>query len=755
MLHPYQFPDYKPYKTLNAEAPKDDGIHDYSMSYDELKNRILVLKDYFTDALYDARKSANSKSLINVGRDELLEKSLSDVWDSGTELPLLIYEVAAGSADAKHQYLADIALEASRGISGDYSLDAIDMYKSCLKECDNLEEFIYSNSPSPNLMVPIENVINALELTIALAINVNNYRRIAESYFSSSAKSDPIERAVGIQKESHTKLSQINGTLSAKKKDMLEVVSTSDTFYKEKLVSLNTNTTGETAIASKLLNDRADLIKSSNMVILQAMSAGNSLRETWNEQTEKSGYSAREIVQSAYVDDTPQNKASAAKALASFKKIVATPLDSADGLYVRREGYTKDDAVAIIEMLNSLPDNYTYIRPGLISVRAEYDFVQTLIEEINNLPAGSTLISGGAIVLTGGSTLQEAIDNGEIGAGEGYNTAQEVIDALNGDEFTGLTVLLPGVIGLSASDEIREAIVSSINQIDGSATLLSSGSVVFSGGDTLTEKSEVWDGIVGDIEAQTGLLSYFGITDSTLIDGSKVMTGGVLVDYLLSGLTPVATHEFTECIEVDGSQIITVNESGSLRIREMRSWVSDVPEENYFSWPTQCLKDTGYIEYKIQVSPLATPDWNEAPYIRGTSTTWARVYRETYEDKNGVEKDIPLVFVLEGSYARYLKFTFGGYYNNSDFVDECLSTTFKVYGASAYIDGGVIMGNTLMLTSLAEEDYGLITNALDSIVNFDSRNDRLSSSISAPIPISIERELNTDGTQNLTFTWEF
>lgn len=755
MIEPYKFPEYKPYRTLGPPVEDKAKQNDYKLTYDGLLERVYDCRVRLEDAIHDVREQTSNKSLINVGRDELLTKSLSDVWDQGTELPLLIYEVAAGSADAKHQYLADIALEASRGVSGDYCLDALDLYKTCLKECQNIENYIDTMPQNSSLVVPFENVIESIEFALALAANVNNYSNIADSYFSSSSKEDPIEKSTGIQKEVHTKLSQVNGTIASKKKDIIEIFTTSDTFYKEKLVSLAGDTRSDNSISSKLLNDRSTLIRSSAKTFLQAITAGNSLRDTWNKHSEASGYTPKDIVQSAYVDETPQNRSTAAKALESFKKVIASPLESADGLFIRKEGYTKEDAVAIVEMLNNLPDNYTFIRPGIISVRAEYDFVQSLIEEINNMPDGSTMISGGVIILTGGSTLQEAIDNGEIGAGEGYNTAQEVIDALNGDEHTGLTVLLPGIIGLSASDEIREAIVSSLNQIEGDATLLSSGTVVFAGGSTLTEKGEVWDGIIGDIEAQTGLLSYFGITDTTLIDGSKVMTGGVLVDYLLSGLTPVATHDFSECIVVDGYQIITVNASGSLRIREMRSWVSDIPNENYFTWPAQCLKDTGYIQYKIQVSPLATPDWDEAPYIRGTSTTWARVYRETYEDNDGNEKDIPLVFVLEGSYARYLKFTFGGFYNDTDFVNECLSTTFKVYGASAYIDGGVIMGSTLLLTSLAEDDYGLITDALDSIVNFDSRNDRLSTSITPPVAQSITRELNTDGTQNLTFTWEF
>src|SRR5690606_34479714 len=145
------------------------------------------------------------------------------------------------------------------------------LYKTCLKECQNIENYIDTMPQNTSLVVPFENVIESIEFALALAANVNNYSNIADSYFSSSSKDDPIEKSKRIQTEVHTKLSQVNGTIASKKKDIIEIFTTSDTFYKEKLVSLAGDTRSDNSISSKLLNDRSTLIRSSAKTFLQAI----------------------------------------------------------------------------------------------------------------------------------------------------------------------------------------------------------------------------------------------------------------------------------------------------------------------------------------------------------------------------------------------------------------------------------------------------------------------------------------------------
>lgn len=755
MVDQFKYPEYKPYPTLLPE-PVSGGVLDYAPEIEELIQRLTDLIDSLSSEIDKLRQQAASQAVIITGRDLSVLEALNGVWDEGTEIPLLIYDVTKGSANTKHQFIADTALIADRGVSGDYVLDSMDILSAARREAERF--LLWLKSAGRKDMFG-ESIVDSLEATLSFYLAVDNYRTLNKSWFKSSKESDEIKNALGVQKESHEYLSKINSTISAEKRVWNELERTGQSFYGDTLSKLNTSYQADISKSDSLVFQRSVLIGEASRGVFQAISAGKSLKNTWKEASSISLLEAKDVAYQAYVSHNPNNLSSATKALESFKSEQTHSFMDSAQIFVRKENYTEEDVEAIVSMLNSLPENHTFIDAGIISVRSAYTFVEELLSQINEMPAGSTLISGGMIALTGKTLdeFQEQVESGEYGA-----SVQQVIDALNESAggMSGLTILLPGVIGLTGDDDIREAIVEALNTIGENSTLIGPGSILISGDKTLEEKFYEWETSIADAEQryyeQRDLLSFFGITDTTLIDGAKISTGGVLVDYLLSGMTEIKNGSID--IALYNYETITISSTQSYRIREMRSY--DSPN-NWYTWPEACGADTGSFKYKIQISTDETPDWNTAPYIRGTSSAWDDYYRLTYVDNSGSVKDTPLVFVLEGNYARHIRIHFGGFYDSAspipDQEDYHLATEYQIFGASAWIDGGHIMAQSIQVGSFDEEVTEILTNAEETYSNFNTRNDRNSVTPVDPTlggsPIS--HTLNNDGTANLLFQWSF
>lgn len=732
-IKPYKYPEYEPYKTITTPKKPENEVGGWYQSYDETESTLYELKQYFYENIKKTREEAAKLAIIPSGNDTLFDEALGGTWDSGTELPLLIYEVANASEDSKHKYLANIALETSRGVSGNYVLDELDISKVCLQEIDNLLEFVQTQPTQNNvLLTEINALVYALENVSANIIASKNYSSISDNYFKQAAsETEESKKSAIIQKEVHEKLSKINTILTSKKRDLVELYNTSDSFYKNKISSLNTGHPEDNKIAGEALVSRGQLLADSTRNMLQVISTGYSLIDTWNKKSESSGISAPKVVESAYITSTPQNTAAAARALNNFQPVFTGSFSDAGQLFFRKQGYTAEDAIALVEMLNTLPEVNTYISAGIINVRANPEFVDALIQEINNLPANSTLISGGMIALVG-KTLDEF--QTEI---EDAVTVEGLVNALNTLDGRNSTVLLPGVIGLSSDvDTMGEAIIGSINDTEGGETFLSGGVILAVGSNTLKMKAQEWDdgieSLQGNItslfsaDTDTGdLLSYFGITDTTLIHGSKIMTGGVLADTVLTGLAPVGS--ITQAQVSVGHEPIIISLEHTYYLREMRTVGSGSTPEGIV-WPD----DAEYFNYKLRVAPSydTINDEAEWSYVRGgDDENWARINKSDLVDINGDPISVPSVFLLEGNNVQYLEFTFGGFYTGENAYQdlESLDTYLQVYGATTIIDGGSISTKNLSAINtktgqLEIDDEGFIRSgketALDNTAGF-------------------------------------
>jgi hypothetical protein len=237
-----------------------------------------------------------------------------------------------------------------------------------------------------------------------------------------------------------------------------------------------------------------------------------------------------------------------------------------------------------------------------------------------------------------------------------------------------------------------------------------------------------------------GLLSYFGITNATLIDGSKIYTGGVMLDTLLSGLSEVGSSPFSYSITHGAGNYYTFPLADVRRIRELRTHSASY---NYYTWPGTA----DYINYKIAIS-VDNTNWQ---YIRGTAGVWEKLYREQFVDQGGVTRETPMVFILDGSDARYIRLYFDDFYTAANAaLHTDLSGHQHIYGALAWIDGGHIHAKSITVG-------GLDQAIQDTIQNFDNRNDQDGSTPVQPafIRATADSTLNSDGTVSITLGWDY
>jgi hypothetical protein len=758
MAKQFVIPDYKPYPT--PAAPKQAvKIPSYVPSKNQMIRRLTDLMWRTGNAIEKARENVAAKTLINTGRDTTLANALNGVWDEGTELPLLIYEVTATSANAKHQYIADAALNASRGVSGDYSLDMMDIFKMVQQESAYLLTYLEEGGPKDTrVLESCQYLLNSLANTLTFASMSSQYNTISENYFKSKGEGDPVVKARETQKEIHEALNKVNSSLSASKQTWVEITRTAKTFYTDKLKKLNTTYVADVVVSSDLLRQRADIIDDTNRKFFQAVSAGNSLRDSWQKKSSISNLTPQDISEQAYVSSTDRPGGTSLGTLSTEQ--IDEFYDLSD-VFVRKQGYTTEDAKSIVAILNSLPETHTYVRAGIINVRAEERFVEDLLQTINTMPTGSTLISGAMIGLIGDKTLydfQSEVERGDYGGG--YNTVEDLVEALNAlDEegYTG-TILLPGVIGLTGDDSIREAIIAAINNSSENKTLIGAGAVLITGETTLDEQAVSWDAQIGTLtedlasleedQSETGtILNFWTLTGTTLIDGAKIMTGSIIVDEILSGLSPIATTELSISHD-SGTGVIDI--LSTKRLLEIRAFSSP---NTYFSWPT----NASYLQYKIRISP----DNSNWAWVRGSQYAFDTLTRSQYQDSEGADHDQPILIPLAGNHCRYIEITFGGFFTEADaLIDgEDLSGSFRTYAAAAYVSGGDIFANSITIGAFDEDLTNQLNDATEAANNFNNRNDRKGNNPANPTVAStsaaVTSTINTDGTSNVTFKWTF
>lgn len=747
----YTPPEYTPYRIVSSII-EESVIINVGEGKEQMLARLKYLLDFINGETTAIRNYMHGLSLINTGRDPRLSEALDGVWDEGTAMPLTIYEPLATSQVAKHKYIADVALSASRGVSGNYALDMLDLFKMVAYEATNVGNWLdEGNVEAIEVVRGAEAVVDALEAVMSYATQVNTYNKINVRNYSAHTNPDPEARAKGIQKELHKSLDMVNKYISKAKSAWMEVTTSSPAFY-NKVRSLNaTASNRDRQEATRLLQERSAIIDTSSREFLGAISTGASVRESWYGQMEASGLDPQAIAEQATIGNNVGDL-NAQKALLSSLGVMNNSMFYTDlvDIFVRRQGYTYEDSLAIVAILNALPPNSTFVRAGLIHVQAEWGFVNDLIDQLNNLPSNSTLITGGAIALTGGESLDEFYDdvvNGVYGAG--YQTVQEVIDALNEAHgyFSGLTILQPGVIGLIGDEGIRNAIVDSINDFTGSATLIGAGAVLIAGSDTLADKAILWDADAEGIADLQNTISFWSVFNRTLIDGSKILTGSIGLDMLMSGMTPLLNP--AEAIDLSVGENVEIDLGASYYIRELRTaaWVDGICVNEVLTWPFAPDTNDDHIYFKLEVSA----DNDTWYYIRGGPSSSDYFKRQVYIDTEELLQDTPLFIVADGNYVRYIRFTFMGFYDNDVLQpDEDLTVNLMVYGAQAVLDGGNLMVSSIVVGAL--EPYVQTT-----VSNFNTRNDRNDVTPLTPtVPITTEalgHINNTDSSVSLKFKW--
>jgi hypothetical protein len=637
MAKEYKKPEYKPYPG-SAPTPggaEIDGDPPFVPTKVHVTDTLLEAIDLLEQSILRVKEDIAGQSLINTGRDETLSMVLGDIWDTGTEIPLAIYEKASVSENSKHLYLAETALKANRSITGNYSLDLLDIANMVLAEAKAMLAWAEKEGSikSSLVMETAFEFSETLYYVYQLAFTLRQHAPVSTNAFTAAQnENDPVKRSAGIQKALHQGIDKLATVISQQKSTIKQLADSSVSFYGERIAQLDTGYPPESATANKLLKQRQSLLLDAATNVFQAINAGDGLREAWQREIETSRITADNIVHQAYVSYRPSNMATGALALDQWRAVTSPILGDGSQLFVRKQSYDREDADAIVGMLNSLPEN-------------------------------STLISGGIISVRGGRSLEDTISELE--------------------DFGGI-------------------------------------------GDTL---------------------SWFGITDTTLIHGSKILTSGILIDTLLSGLSAIGNIE-QATLAYGQNLVITL--PASLRLREIRS-VDTLGEPTPLIWPNF---SASYIDYKIEVSP----DGTEWAYARGDATHWAAFVRTQYTNRDGTSVDTPLVLVMEGNHAKYIRLTFGGFYDGDDnLITANLACNLQVYGAAAYIDGGNLFAKSIALGNLEYDLQTDIITALAAADNFNTRNDR------NPIPpeppsfvVAVpDTAQNADGTINITVSWTY
>jgi len=697
MVREFKKPEYEPYpSSASVPSVQPTGMH-YFLSKEHLIQRLRSFIENVVVSKIELQNSINSKAIVTTGRDDVLDEVLSSEWDKGTEIPLALYEKIKYSESAKHQYLSSVVLDATRGVTGDFSLDTIDVFDYMLHEANNALEYalLETSLVAGKDIGAFEQLVASIETIYIDGVSMRKYARATDNMWSvTRQESDPVTRATQIQKSMHNALGKITSTVIQQKSTLSEIKNTSDLFYKERLGQLITGYDNDSDIFYKLVFERADLIADASNRLWKAVNAGNALQEGWSAKSSESGVKPQDVAYQGYVNPNPENMSYGLGLLDKIQPVSYPTMTDGEQVFIRKTAYTEEDVQSIVDMLNSLPENSTFIKAGIINVRSDYGFVENLLQRINEMPDGSTLISGGMIALTG-KTLDEFQGEVEDGISAAYDSAQDVIDTLNASagETTGLTILMPGIIGLAGSEGIRNAIVDAINNIDENSTLIGAGAVLVTGDqdDTLLEK----------LNDNDDLLSYFGIRNSTLIDGSKIMTSGIMADTILTGLSTVGPQTILTDKAV-GEAPVEIDIGVSSFLREIRSVSSEV--ETYgqavpIEWP----EDGDYFKYKLEIaSSYEEDDQPEWKYIRGgDGENWSQSERSEVTLANDDVTDVPTVLLLDGSSAQHIRFTFGGFFDKQGLIisGEPLSVTFQVYGALAYIDGGNISVKNLRAIS--------------------------------------------------------
>jgi hypothetical protein len=562
------------------------------------------LKDATDNLLAEMRVNENlvkqhisSISIINDGRHEDINQAISEGWNDVTLIPYILYETLRGSEEAAHRYLRDFLLDANRDIIGDNSLDLLDFISFLSIETNQFRNFLDSVTSATTAKLSTyyrfyQNLSSSIRLIYYL--NQEKINQTAISSYLSSAGTITEQ-----QKKLHDGLSRVSKAISSDKQLLAAIINTSETFYTKDLPSKISST--ELSEAAKQLDSRGNAIFELSKQIISEVSASRNIRLV--HQNIPGGASADEVSAGFHVTNSAPGQAAVNNAAQSIQPTTSTSYFPK--IVMTEAG--KMSAEDIVEELNALPKTATYIRAGLIAVKAEWTFVEELIEQLNNLPEGSTLISGGSIILSGQKTVEEFYQE--------------------------------------------------------------------------------WAATSGTAGIDPDLLSWFGISNTTIISGDRIFTSDVFLDRVFAGIGIVGSG--TANLAIGQSVTIAVEDGTTQYIREIRGASSSG------IWPSSAES----LSYKIETSI----DGSTYQYIRGNATGYANLPRAKFTDYDGAERylNIPIVITIEGNQASNVRITFGGFKDEDDLpVAGNLADIIKIYGAKSYIDGGTIVADSILLGSI-------------------------------------------------------
>jgi fibronectin type 3 domain-containing protein len=566
------------------------------------------LKDATDSLLVEIKENTNllidyiSKiSVTNDGRHEDITDAIREGWNNPNLVPYILYSTLKSSQLAAHRYVREFLLDVNRGIVGDNSLDLLDLLDSINLEVSNFRDFLDNVTSATTVKLKsYHKYLNTVSKSIEAIYKIDGAQTNKEAIQSLLAE---LTTAEGKQLKLHQILKRVSQTISSEKQLLAAIANTSEAFFTKDLATKAAK--DESSEAVKLITQRANSIDELATKIATAVSASRNIRDVHNDQVRNGGIAADNVSAGFHIVNDAPGQASIVNQAYSIKP--ATQTSYFPNIVLTE--VSKMTAEDIVEELNALPETSTYIRAGIIAVRAEWSFVNELIEQLNNLPANSTLISGGAIILTGNKTVEEFYQEWAASSGQS-----------------------------------------------------GSGSV------------------------DPDLLSWFGLTNSTIINGDVVYTSDAFLDRIFAGVEVVGSGAAN--LSNLESIILSVADGSTQFIREIRS------ASTSGIWPDEA--DALY--YKIE-SSLDGTNWN---YIKGSSTEYSTLPRSSFVDYEGISRylDIPICIVIEGNQASKIRLTFGGFIDEDDVsVAGNLIDTFKIYGTKSYIDGGTILADTILLGS--------------------------------------------------------
>lgn len=715
------------------------------------------------------RDHISNLAIINSNKHEDITKAISEGWYNPSLIPLSLYEDLSGSAAASHKFLRQLVLDVNRSIVGDNSLDILDLAASLKIEVSEFKDFV-ENYPdmSSEHRTAFAQYISQVWGAYNSISRIKNDSVASEYYKLLEAIPSPLDQ----QKQLHSFLLKVNKKVSADKALLSTITTeTSSRFFKESIPSKLTpdSFTGDAKLE---IHKRADAIQELTGDLVSSISASQNIRAAHQSIAESSeeAVSPESVSAGFTIQEDPAGIVEAgnrAREMTVFNDATTYP-----GEYFPSLLFTLQDDMSpeqIVDYLNSLPKTHTYLRAGLISVAAEWDFINELISNINNQPSNSTLISGGFISLKG-QTLDDWGDNVDTALEElysqSYATASGIINELNlYNEDGGLLIMVPGLIGLRGdlSGGIRDAIIDSINNpTTGDSLLLGPGVIVVDASGTLQDYSSNWESawlsvdgsgaiwnaaadmvnLSGDLwntnASGAQFINYWRLTDTTFIDGSSIGAGTLSADKIVVGLMPLWMA--TGGVVVAEDSYYEFDLGASYSVQELRMELE---------WPSGATK----LGYKIEIS---TNNFEDSFWLRGSGLVYATQNRVMAYDPSGELTDVPVILPFLGSQTRYIRLHFNKFYTAEDvYVPGAISvpsgSRFVVFGGAGMWDGGNLFVGSVTVGRLEPD-------VQNTHFNFNLRNDRNPSTPKTPSvdnDSSVSHVLNTDGSSNIKFSWSF